>query len=426
MNSSQHASSWYKASAHTQPEHPLLHGAHSADVCVVGAGITGLSTAIELAEKGYRVTVVEGQCVGWGASGRSGGQIIFGYGCEQSTLEKVVGQETAKELWRYSLEGVELVRERIKKYSIDCDYTPGHVHVALKTRQVADLQRWQEELTSTYDYHSTSFWDQARVRQEIASTRYRAGLFDANSGHLHPLNYTLGLAKAAAQLGVQIFENSPVTGVDENDKVYVHSAKGQVTADTAVLAGNAYLRHVQPDVEAKLMPVGTYITATEPLGEERCRSLIPSNYAVADVNLALDYFRCSADHRLLFGGRVSYSGRQPFNLENAMRRRMIDIFAQLRDVKLTHTWGGDIGITVNRAPHFGKAGKNIYFAQGYSGHGLAAAGLAGRVMAEAIAGSAERLDIFSRIPHRNFPGGRLLRTPALVLAMTWFRFRDWL
>ena len=426
MNHANESASWYDSTAHPYARHEPLRGRYTTDICVLGAGITGLSAALELAEKGYQVSILEANRIGWGASGRSGGQIIFGYGCEQRTLEKLLGLNAARQLWAYALEGVELVRQRNAQYKIDCDYYPGHAHVALKPRQVRDLQRWQSELSDKYDYHNLEFWNRSQVQGEIASRRYCAGLFDPNGGHLHPLNYTLGLAAAAESLGVKIYEYSAVTRIDETARVIVKTAHGEISASSAIIAGNAYLHRVLPAIETKLMPVGTYITATEPLGERVCRQLIPSNCAVADINLALDYFRCSADQRLLFGGRVSYSGRQPRNLEKLMRDRVISVFPQLKKVRVTHTWGGYIGITLNRAPHFGRAGKNLYFAQGYSGHGLAAAGLAGRLMAEAIAGSSERLDLFSRIKHANFPGGRLLRTPALVLAMSWFRLKDWL
>jgi gamma-glutamylputrescine oxidase len=419
-----HIESWYAASAGQLPDYPALPGDLRVDVCVVGAGITGLSTAIHLAERGYKVAVLESRRVGWGASGRSGGQMIFGFASDQSKLVRLVGPDNARTLWACSLEGMELLRQLVTRFDIDCDLVHGHIHAALKPRQAAVLREWQTELESHYGYQSLTFLDSRQIRSSVASERYVAGLHDSNSGHIHPLNYTLGLARAAELLGVRIFENSEITGLYEGTPVRARTARGEITADFLVLAGNAYLSKVMPGIENKIMPVGTYIGASQPLGSERCQALIAGNAAVADINFVLDYFRCSADHRLLFGGRVSYSTLPPRNLKETMRRRMVAVFPQLHDVSMDYAWGGFVAITMNRAPHFGRVGRNTYFAHGFSGHGIAAAGLAGKLMADAIQGTAEKFDVFCRIPHADFPGGRALRTPALVLAMTWFRLRD--
>jgi gamma-glutamylputrescine oxidase len=419
-----HVDSWYKASAGQLPACPALQGEQQVDVCILGAGITGLSTAIHLAEQGYRVAVLEGRQVGWGASGRSGGQLIFGFAADQSKLVGLVGREDAQKIWACGLEGMDLLRRLVETYRIDCDLVHGHIHAALKPRQAGDLRQWQADLENTYGYRSLTYLDRPEMRATVASERYVAGLHDSNSGHLHPLNYTLGLARAAASLGVQIFEHSEVIDIAGGPRVRAKTAAGHVTADFMVLAGNAYLSKLVPGIERKIMPVGTYIAATEPLGAERARSLLRDNVAVADINFVLDYFRCSSDYRLLFGGRVSYSTLPPPHLAETMRKRMLRVFPQLGDVRMQYAWGGFVAITMNRAPHFGRVADNIYFAHGFSGHGIAATGLAGRLMADAIAGSAEKFDVFCRIPHRDFPGGRALRTPALVLAMTWFRLRD--
>jgi gamma-glutamylputrescine oxidase len=419
-----HVASWYATSAHAAPEHPRLTGAERADVVVLGGGITGLSTAIELAERGYRVIVVEGERVGWGASGRSGGQAIFGYGCEMSRIEAQLGQDAARALFDWSVEGVDLIAERARKYAIDCDWVPGHAHAAIKLRQVDELKRWQDDLERNYGYAGTELWDRPRLQQELASERYAALLFDPRGGHLHPLNYTLGLARAAEALGVRIFEGSRVERIQEGAELVFRTASGQVHARFGVLAGNAWLGGLVPRLQAKIMPVGTYICASAALGAERARALIRNGMAVADINFVLDYFRLSADHRMLFGGRVSYSGIDPPALRARMRSRMLAVFPQLADVSVDYVWGGFVDISMNRAPHWGRLSPNLYFAQGFSGHGIAAAGLAGRVMAEAIDGQAARLDIYERIAHHNFPGGQRLRTPALVLAMLWFRLKD--
>ena len=415
--------SWYKESAHPFPALPALAGDIEADVVILGAGITGLSTAIELAERGYRVVVLEASRVGFGASGRSGGQIIFGYGCEQAKLRRLLGEEAARRLFRWSVEGVELIDQRVAKYAIDCDLSRGHAHAAIRPRQVEELRRFQAELNDL-DYPGTELWTQNELRQRMASQRYRALLYDPRSGHLHPLNYTLGLARAAQSLGVRLFEESAVTAIERTDPVVFHTARGRVRAGFGVIAGNAWLRGIAPELEARIMPVGTYIAASEVLGAKRAQALIQNAMAVADINFVLDYFRLSSDHRLLFGGRVSYSKLAPPGLKARMRSRMLAVFPQLTDVKIASAWGGYVDISMNRAPDWGRLTPNLYYAQGFSGHGIAATGLAGRVIAEAIAGQSERLDCYARIRHRPFPGGPWLRTPALVLAMAWFRLLD--
>ena len=418
-----HAPSLYAATTGLPPLSPPLEGEATADVVVLGAGLTGLSAAIELAQRGLRVVVLEAQRVGWGASGRSGGQAIFGFGCEQARIEALVGREEARRLFDWSLEGIALLHARRAAFHIDCDWRDGHAHVPIKPRQARELQAWREDLASHYDY-PLEWWDRERLRATLASDRYLGALYDPRSGHLQPLAYTLGLARAARGLGVRIFEHSPVTSMRRGTRPVLRTAGGSVSADFAVLAGNAYVRGIAPELDARIMPVGTYIGATEPLGEGAARALIGNDMAVADVNWALDYFRRSADHRLLFGGRASYSTLPPPNLRATLLRRMRRVFPQLRDVKLDYCWGGYVDISMNRAPHWGRLSPSVYFAQGFSGHGIAATGLAGRVIAEAIAGQAARLDAFARIPHQPFPGGRALRTPLLVAAMAWYKLRD--
>jgi gamma-glutamylputrescine oxidase len=420
---SAHPDSWYAASVALPPLAETLAGRERADVCILGAGMTGLATAIELAEAGYSVIVLEAERVGWGASGRSGGQAIFGYSCDQAVLVRLLGRADAARLFRWSLEGLQLIRERCAHYGIDCDWRDGHAHVPIKPRQVQALRAWQQELAEDCDY-PLEWWDRERLRATLASERYLGALFDANSGHLHPLKYTLGLARVARGLGVRIFEQSTVRELQRGARPRLRTAQGEVDCDFAVLAGNAYVRGVAPELDRKIMPVGTYIAATEPLGADRASALIRNDMAVADVNWALDYFRLSADHRLLFGGRASYSTLPPPNLRGTMQRRMTRVFPQLADVRLEHVWGGFVDISMNRAPDWGRLGSNVYYAQGFSGHGIATSALAGRVLREAIRGQAERLDLYSRIPHRPFPGGRMFRTPLLVAAMAWFKLRD--
>lgn len=423
MSRADHVDSWYAASAPEFPVQPELQGSHSADVCILGAGITGLSTAIELAEAGFSVIVLEAHRVAWGASGRSGGQAIFGFGCDQSKITAEVGLATSQKMFDWSIEGIDLIKKRCVQYAIDCDWRDLHAHVPIKARHLTELKTLQQDLAENFNY-SLLWWDQQQLQQVMPNKRYLGALVDPRSGHLHPLKYTQGLAKAALSLGVKIFEQSKVTRLDRNAKPVFKTRHGEVHCDFAVLAGNAYVHGIAPELDDKIMPVGTYIGATEVLGEHRARSLIANDMAVADVNWALDYFRLSSDHRLLFGGRASYSTLPPPNLSGTLRRRMTRVFPSLSDVKMDYVWGGYVDISLNRAPHWGRLTDNIYFAQGFSGHGIAATGLAGRIISEAIRGQAGRLDVFAGISHRNFPGGRALRTPLLVAAMAWFKLRD--
>ena len=423
MSSTEHVKSWYAASAPQFPQQAKLKDKVQADVCVLGAGITGLSTAIELAEAGFKVIVLEAQCVGWGASGRSGGQAIFGFGCDQSKITQAVGLETSKQMFDWSIEGMDIIKDRCQQYAIDCDWRNIHAHVPIKPRHITELKKWQSDLSENFDYE-LQWWSREQLQAIMPNQRYLGALVDPRSGHLHPLKYTQGLAKAALSLGVQIFEQSKVLELVRGEKPLFKTAEGEVSCDFAVLAGNAYVHGIAPELDDKIMPVGTYIGATEVLGEDLAKKLISNDMAVADVNWALDYFRLSADHRLLFGGRASYSTLPPPNLSGTMRKRISNVFPVLKEVKMEYVWGGYVDISLNRAPHWGRIGQNVYFAQGFSGHGIAATGLAGRVMAEAIKGQASRLDAFALIKHQNFPGGRALRTPVLVAAMAWFKLRD--
>ncbi|HEX7374247.1 MAG TPA: FAD-binding oxidoreductase [Steroidobacteraceae bacterium] len=419
-----HVASYYAATANPASRRPALEGEVAADVCVVGGGIAGCAAALELAERGQRVVLLEAQRIGWGASGRSGGQAIAGFGTSQENLVELAGTATARAMWDLSIEALHWVRERVARHGIDCDLQWGHVHAAVKPRQRDELLRHQQELETRYDYRSLRFLERGELRALLATKRYVAGLYDSGSGHLHPLNYTLGLAAAAEAAGVQICEASRVETIEPGDPARLHTGAGCVRARHVVLTRGGYVKGLHSPRDWQIMPVGTYVGATEVLGEARIRALMRDNVAVADVNFVLDYFRCSADHRLLFGGRVSYSGINEQDSGRATRARMLQVFPQLAGTRLEYVWGGYIDITMNRAPDFGRIGDNVYYLQGFSGHGIALAGMAGRLVAEAIAGQSERFDVFGRIRHHVFPGGRTLRTPALVLAMLWFRLRD--
>lgn len=401
-----------------------LRGEYRADVGVVGAGIAGCSAALHLAKRGLKVALLEAHEVGYGASGRSGGQTIFGLAASQAALSAQVGTRDARQLFDLSVEGLDLTQSLIRDHGIDCDYRANHVHVAVKARQLRELEQWAEELHNDYGYRSVSMLDRQQLHAHVASERYLGGLLDTRSGHLHPLKYTRGLARAAESLGARIFENTQVLRYTDGALIQVHGAAGVVRCNQLVLCGGAYLGNVAPALSRRILGVGTYIIATQPLGEAQAQALLPSNAAVADINWILDYFRLSADHRLLFGGRVSYSGLEPPRLAESMRRRLLRVFPSLTQLKVERAWGGYLDITMSRAPNFGRLANNVFYLQGFSGHGLVLTALGGKLVAEAILGTAERFDVFARIPHRDFPGGPIFRRPSLMLAMLYYRLRD--
>ncbi|MDP3652051.1 MAG: FAD-binding oxidoreductase [Rhodoferax sp.] len=419
--------SYYEASVQRDPVAPPLQGALNADVVVVGAGFAGLSTAIELAQRGYKVVVLEADRVCSGASGRNGGQAIVGYACGQEPFEQQLGKAQARLAWEMSLEAIDLIDERIAQFQIDCDRVNGYLYVADSPRKARALEAEMLALQQNHGL-AVDFKTGTAAQHYIESPLYCAAAYEKKSGHLHPLKYGLGLARAARALGVQIFETSAVVDLRRGSRLTAVTAKGAVTAQFGVLAGNCTLGEygpkVAPEIGPRVMPVGTYIIGTGALTPELCRSLIPSNAAVCDNNFILDYFRFSADHRMLFGGRVSYSARTPADLQATMAQRMGDVFPALREVPVEFVWGGFVDISMNRAPDFGRLGDNLYYLQGFSGHGVALTGLAGRVVAQAVAGQAERFDVFAQLQHRKFPGGALLRTPSLVLGMLYHRLRD--
>jgi gamma-glutamylputrescine oxidase len=418
------ASSAALAAEGSRTHRETLRGEHHADVVVLGGGLAGCSAALHLAKRGYRVALLEAHAVGYGASGRSGGQIIFGLAASQKTLIAEVGRDDARHLFDLSIEALDLTQSLIREYAIDCDYRANHVHVAVRPRHVQELDDWARELHEDYGYRSVRLLNRDELQDHVRSERYPAGLIDSRSGHLHPLKFTQGVARAAEGAGAAIFENSQVLRYEDGPQVVVHTAHGTVRCAHLVLCGNAYIGAVAPSLARRILGVGTYIIATEPLGEERARSLLPSDAAIADINWILDYFRRSADHRLLFGGRVSYSALQPPRLAESMRKRMLRIFPGLAGVKVAYSWGGYLDITLSRAPNFGRLAPNVFYMQGFSGHGMSLTGLAGKLVAEALAGTAERFDVFARIPHRDFPGGSLLRRPSLIAAMMYYRLRD--
>jgi gamma-glutamylputrescine oxidase len=419
--------SYYEASVERGPVLAPLQGSLVVDAVVVGAGFAGLSAAIALADRGMRVAVLEADRVCSGASGRNGGQAIVGYASGQEPLESQLGRADARRLWDLSIDAIAGIDAHIARFGIDCDRVNGYLYVADAPRKAAKLQAELAALERDYGL-ACSMALGADVQNHIRSPRYCAAAYESVSGHLHPLKYGLGLARAARALGVQIFEHSPVVDLQRGSPVTAVTAHGSVRAPFAVLAGNCtlgeYGPRVAPQITPRIMPVGTYVVATPPLSADLCASLIPSNAAVCDNNFVLDYFRFSADHRMLFGGRVSYTTRTPPGLEEAMRARMAQVFPQLQAVPVEFVWGGFVDISMNRAPDFGRIADNVYYLQGFSGHGVALTGLAGQMVAQAIGGQSERFDLFARLQHREFPGGSALRTPTLALAMAYHQLRD--
>jgi gamma-glutamylputrescine oxidase len=405
-----------------QPQRPALQDTVNADVCVVGAGLAGCSTALHLARRGYRVVAVEADQVGAGASGRSGGQLLPGYSCHQSVLQKQLGDALARELWQWSTQAIELCVQLIREQHIACDLQFGHLLVAITPRQETELAAWYREHT-TYGNADLEWLDKTALRTRIDSPRYRAALHDPHAAHVHPLNFTLGVARAAEQAGAIIYERSRVLRYTDQGGVTVQTERGCVKAKQLVLCGNVGNSSLSTRLKNHIMPVTTYIVATERLGW-RAHELLPHNDAVADMKFIVDYYRRSADDRLLFGGRASYSSRDFFNTQAATRQRMLKVFPQLHDVAIEYCWGGLIDITLNRAPDFGRLSPNIHYLQGFSGHGMALSVLAGQLVADMLAGQHERFDVYARLKHASFPGGAILRTPALMLAMLWYRLRD--
>ena len=428
--------SWYAETASRRQDHRALQGEVRAEVAIVGGGLAGLSAALELAQRGRQVVLLEAQQLGWAASGRNGGQALGGLACGMDEIEAQLGLADARRLWALTLEALTLIHARRDRYRIACDWQSGALTVATSARKAAALRRDAERMASVYD-HPTQWLDRAALGLHIRSPRYHGGCYDRRGGHLHPLKYALGLADAAWREGARLHEHSPVQRIERHRSVtLLRTPQGQVVADQVLLAGNVHLPALAgvgalpPGTGARIMPVGTYVGVTEPLDPSEMDGLLPTRAAVCDSNFVLDYFRPTADQRLLFGGKVSYSTLTPPNLAGSLQARLARVFPRLAWRPLTHVWGGFVDITMNRAPDFsrlppdGAAGAPIYLLQGFSGHGLALSGLAGKLVAEAICEDASRFDLFARLRHRPFPGGERLRTPTLVLGMLWHRLRD--
>ncbi|GHF26176.1 oxidoreductase [Kordiimonas sediminis] len=419
--------SYYAATSNDTDGFDRLTEDCRTDVCVVGGGFTGVATALHLRERGYDVVLLEQNEIGWGASGRNGGQVIGGYGpslSEFSKIEKVFGKENAVSVWQMGVECVDIIADWVEKYQIDCDLTWGYFDAAMKQSDMDYLLRARDTLLDHGYKPEQRIIKQDEVHTIVGSDRYIGGVTNMGWGHAHVLNLLRGEARAAQKLGAKIFEHAMVEDVTFGEPVTVKTDKGTVTADYVVFAGNAYLGKLVPKLESRVLPAGSYIVTTEPLSEEMVQEIMPANFAICDQRWALDYFRLTADRRLLFGGLATYSGLHPKDIKKAILPCMHKVFPQLQDVKIDHEWGGYMGIGINRIPQVGQVAPNAYFAQAYSGHGVAPTHMSGKLIAEAIDGNKQRFDIMARIKHPPFPGGRLLRAPMQAIGMAYYRLKD--
>lgn len=427
VHSEQYPHSYYVDTAKEIYAHPQFEGNISADVCIVGGGFSGINTAIELAQRGMSVVLLEAKRIGWGASGRNGGELIRGIGHDPSQFHSEIGTEGVQAIQQMGFDAVEIVRNRIQEHSIDCDLQMGYCDLAVKPRHMDELEEEFSALKAMGYQQEIKLLTKPQLGEVIGSDFYQGALVDMGSGHLHPLNLALGEARVARNLGVQLFEYSAAEKIIQGAKPKVMTAKGEVTCQYLVLAGNAYIGHkLNSFVGGKVLPAGSYLLATEPLTEAQCASIIPQNMAFADMRIALDYFHLSADRRLLFGGLCTYSGKDPRDIEAALRPNLEKVFPQLKGVRIDYEWGGMIGIGANRMPQIGRLpdANNIFYAQAYAGHGVNATHMAAKLLAEAICQQAGHFDVFAKIKHMTFPGGPTFRSPMLAAGMLYHRFKD--
>jgi gamma-glutamylputrescine oxidase len=420
-----HPASYYAATQNPAPELSPLDGSCRADVAIVGGGYTGLSCALHLAKRGYKVVLLEARKVGWGASGRNGGHLGSGQRKDQITLEKMLGRPSAHRLWELAQDAKSLCRSLIAEYGIKCDLKSGAAHPNHKPGYDNETRAYVEHLRNHYQYDQIEFLERDEMHAIVGSDGYYGGSMDHGAGHLHPLNYVLGLAHAAKQNGAILHESTVVEGYQEGSTIHLLTDRGTVEADSIVLACNGYLGRLDKRLSGKIMPINNFMVATEPLSEERVNQINPRDIAISDSRFVVNYYRLSTDKRLLFGGGENYRQNFPQDIESFVRKPMLEVYPQLAQTAIDYAWGGTLAVTLNRMPHFGRLGKhNTYFAQGYSGHGVALATLAGKLIAEAIAGESENFDLFGQLPTRAFPGGDWLRWPALVLGMSYYALRD--
>lgn len=419
----EHVNSYYAATANEHASWPQLTENIQCDVCVVGGGYTGLSTALFLSEAGFDVVLLEAGRIGFGASGRNGGQLVNSYSRDIDVIESRYGHDTARMLGSMMFEGGDIIRSRIEQYDIQCDFKPGGIFAALNPRQLHELES-QKGNWERYGHDGLELLDAGRVAQEIDSQNYVGGLLDHRGGHIHPLNLALGEAEAIRKLGGRIFEQSAVTSLTYGDPALAKTDKGSVSARFMVLAGNAYLGDLEPKLSAKAMPCGTQIVTTEPLSEEQASRLIANQYCVEDCNYLLDYYRITGDNRLLYGGGVVYGARDPDDIDRLVLPKLLKTFPQLEGIKVDYRWTGNFLLTLSRLPQFGRLEPNVYYMQGYSGHGVTCTHLAGKLLSEVLKGQAERFDAFASLPHLPFFGGRRFQVPFSAMGAAYYSLRD--
>ena len=419
-----HINSYYAATRNHTGDFTTLEEQVECDVCVIGAGYTGLSSALFLAEAGYSVTVLEAAKVGFGASGRNGGQLVNSYSRDVDVIESRYGDKTAEVLGSMMFEGADIIRQRIQHYDIQCDYRPGGIFAALNKKQLKGLTE-QKNSWERYGNQNLTLLDAQDIKREVGCENYVGGLLDMQGGHIHPLNLALGEASAIIGLGGKIFEQSAAVEITYGEPITVRTAKGVVRAKYLLIAGNAYLpQDLDSRVTSKSMPCGSQIVVTEPLAENVARSLITHNYCVEDCNYLLDYYRLTADNRLLYGGGVVYGAREPDDIEQLIKPKILKTFPQLKDVKIDYRWTGNFLLTMSRMPQFGRIEKNAYYMQGYSGHGVTCSHLAGKLISEMIRGDAERFDAFASLPHMPMLGGRTFQVPLTAMGAAYYAMRD--
>ena len=416
--------SYYAASANPAPDRPALQGEAEAEVCVIGGGYSGLSTAITLLEKGHKVTLLEANKIGWGASGRNGGQIVNGLNASLSRIRHLHGQQAAAAIAGWLCEGGDIIRERVATYNISCDLKPNNVFAAHTQKHMRELEE-ERELWRSFGHDSQDMLTLPELRAHVASDAYVGGMIDRKGGHMHPLNLALGEADAVESLGGTIHEGSKVTAVDtEAARPVVTTERGRLTCETLVLCGNAYLDRTVPALTPRVLPVSTQVMATAPLPEETAKRLLPTDACIEDCRYILDYYRLSADRRLLFGGGTVYGGADVKDVIAKLRPNMAKVFPELADIKVDHAWQGTFALSFTRVPQMGKLGDNTWFAHGYSGHGITGSHLFGKILGEAINGELSRYNVFAKLPWYPFPGGRTFGAQYSTLGSWWYSLRD--
>ncbi|MND46322.1 Gamma-glutamylputrescine oxidoreductase [compost metagenome] len=423
--SAQHVASYYaRTYPGAIPLRPTLHEGLDTEVLIVGAGFSGLHTALRLALAGKRVTVLEASRVAWAASGRNGGQALLGWSCDMPPLEKALGLERTRRLWDSMCWAAQELRELPARHGFDVDYRPGSLWTAVLPRRVGMLREAQREASEKWGYDKLQLIDREALPEWIDSPRYQAALYDPEGGHLNPLKLAQGLAAAFEAAGGRLFEQTRVLDYRETANGFVaRTEHGEVRSDVLVLACNAYIDKLDRHLSRRLLPVGSYQVATAPLDPALAQSLLPRNSCVIDNQFVPDYFRLTPDHRLLFGGGCTYLGGIPKDVEAATRPVLERAFPLLRGVAIEHAWGGHIDCSLRRTPDIGRSGQR-YWLQGFSGHGVLPTLAGARAVSDAILGDNDLLALYQAIDNGRFPGGDVLAAPLEAAAKAWYRLRD--